>query len=154
MLSCTAPTRLTVLPQDLRSSFREVQGETSLIGTEVVDVEDQFLRKVFWRTPHCPANTGIDLRNQYLKDKPKRMSAYQSVLVPRNIDRNDLLKTEIPLKIRSDERSDETSRCSVDMDRAVNTLRDKEVIDFLCVLVFASVCCAPRYTFNESNASS
>lgn len=52
---------LVVLADDLGSSLGEVEGETGLVGTEVVDVEDKFLGQVFGGSPNNPANTGVDL---------------------------------------------------------------------------------------------
>lgn len=52
--------QLVVLSDDLRRSSGEVEGERSLISTEVVDVEDQLLGEVLGITPDHPANTGID----------------------------------------------------------------------------------------------
>lgn len=38
---------LVVLVNDLGCVFGEVEGEGGLVGVEVIDVEDEFLRKVF-----------------------------------------------------------------------------------------------------------
>ncbi len=51
---------LVVLADDLGSSFREIEGEGSLIGAEVVNVEYELLGKVFWGTPDDPSNTRVD----------------------------------------------------------------------------------------------
>jgi hypothetical protein len=51
---------LVVLSNDLRGPTGEIQGEGSLVGTKVVDVEDKFFRKVFWITPDNPADAGVD----------------------------------------------------------------------------------------------
>lgn len=53
---------LVVLSNDLGGTLGEVEGERRLVCAKVIDVEDQFLRQVFRRTPNHPANTGIDLR--------------------------------------------------------------------------------------------
>jgi hypothetical protein len=48
------------LADDLGSAFREVQGEGGLVGTEVVNIEDEFFGEVFGGTPDDPAYTGVD----------------------------------------------------------------------------------------------
>lgn len=53
--------QLVVLTDDLRSTFGEVQGKRSLVGAEVVDVENQFLGKEFRRAPNAPAYAGVYL---------------------------------------------------------------------------------------------
>lgn len=53
---------LVVLANDLGGTLGEVEGEGCLIGAEVVDVENQFFRKVFRRAPNHPANTRVDLK--------------------------------------------------------------------------------------------
>lgn len=90
--------QLVVLAQDLGSSTREVEGKGSLVSTEVVDVEDQLGRQVLGVTPDAPANTGVD----------------ETILVAGNVDRNDLLKTEVPDEVRVDERCNETTGCGID----------------------------------------
>lgn len=47
--------QLVVLADDLRSAFGEVEGERSLVGAEVVDVEDEFFGEVFGGAPDDPA---------------------------------------------------------------------------------------------------
>ena len=54
------PDELVVLPNDLTSAFAEVEGEGSLIGAEVVNVEDELLGEVLGATPDDPADTGIN----------------------------------------------------------------------------------------------
>ena len=54
---------LVILADNLRSAFREVEGEGCLLGAKVVDVEDQFFGKVFRRAPDHPANTRVDLED-------------------------------------------------------------------------------------------
>jgi hypothetical protein len=51
---------LIVLANDLGSTLGEIEGKGCLVGSEVVDVEDEFLRKVFWGSPDNPADTGVD----------------------------------------------------------------------------------------------
>ena len=54
---------LVVLTNYLGGAFGEVEGERGLVGPKVVDIEDQFFRKVFGRTPDDPADTGINLQD-------------------------------------------------------------------------------------------
>ena len=54
---------LVVLANNLGGAFGEVEGERGLVGAKVVDVEDQFFRKVFGRAPDDPADTGINLED-------------------------------------------------------------------------------------------
>ncbi len=54
---------LVVLANDLRGTFGEVEGERSLIGAKVIDVEHQLFRKVFGRAPDDPADTGVNLED-------------------------------------------------------------------------------------------
>jgi hypothetical protein len=54
------PDELVVLPNDLTSAFAEVEGEGSLVGAEVVDVEDELLGEVLGATPDDPADTGVN----------------------------------------------------------------------------------------------
>jgi len=52
--------QLIILTNNLRCTLGEVECEGSLVGAEVVDVEDEFLREVLGRTPQNPTNTRID----------------------------------------------------------------------------------------------
>ena len=54
---------LIVLANDLGGAFGEIEGERSLVGAKVVDVEHQFFRKVFRRAPDDPADTGVNLED-------------------------------------------------------------------------------------------
>lgn len=51
---------LVVLADDLGGTFGEVEGEGGLVGTEVVDVEDELLGEVFGSTPDNPADSWVD----------------------------------------------------------------------------------------------
>lgn len=84
------------------------------------------LWKEFWVAPDNPSNTRID----------------QTILVARNVDGNDLFKSEVPDQIWINERSHEATRCSVNVNRAVNATLNEQVIDGLRVLIFASVGCS------------
>jgi hypothetical protein len=52
--------KLVVLSNDLTSAAREVEREGRLVRTQVVDVEDEFLREVLGIAPHNPAHTGVN----------------------------------------------------------------------------------------------
>jgi hypothetical protein len=52
--------QLVVLADDLGGTLGEVEGEGRLVGSEVVDVEDELLGEVFGGSPDDPANTGVD----------------------------------------------------------------------------------------------
>lgn len=54
---------LVVLANDLGGAFGEIEGERGLVGAKVIDIEDQFFRKVFGRAPDDPADTGINLES-------------------------------------------------------------------------------------------
>jgi hypothetical protein len=51
---------LIVLTDDLGCALREVEGERSLVGTKVVDVEDKLLWEKLRLSPDDPAYTGVD----------------------------------------------------------------------------------------------
>jgi len=53
------PDQLVVLANDLGGAAGEVERERSLVGTQVIDVEDQFLRQELRITPDDPANTRV-----------------------------------------------------------------------------------------------
>lgn len=65
-----------------------------------------------------------------------RIRAY---LVTRNIDRHDFLASEVPLQIRDDERSDETTTGGINVDGSINVSLNEEIVDSLDVLVLTSV---------------
>ncbi len=48
------------MADDLGGAFGEVEGEGGLVGTEVVDVEDEFFREEFRAAPDDPAYAGVD----------------------------------------------------------------------------------------------
>lgn len=52
---------LVVLANDLRSTFAKIERKGSLVSTQVIDVENELLRKIFWRAPYDPTYTRIDL---------------------------------------------------------------------------------------------
>jgi hypothetical protein len=92
--------QLVVLAQDLGGTTGEVEGERSLIGAKVVDVEDQLGREVLGITPDTPTNTGVD----------------EAILVTRDVDGDNLFETEVPDKIGVDEGCNEATRCGVNYD--------------------------------------
>jgi hypothetical protein len=53
-----------------------------------------------------------------------------------------LLKTEVPNKVGSDERRHETTRSSINVDRAIDVPLDEQVIDLLGIFVLSSESCA------------
>lgn len=55
---------LVILANNLGGAFGEVEGERGLVGAKVVDVKDQFFRKVFGRAPDDPADTGVNLKSR------------------------------------------------------------------------------------------
>ena len=79
---------LIVLANDLGSAFGEVECERGLVSAKIVDVEYQFLREVFRRTPDDPADARIHLEDR----KPSSHInwiieyTYQTVLVARDIN--------------------------------------------------------------------
>lgn len=95
--------QLVVLTQNLRGATGEVEGEGSLIGTEVVDVENELLGEVLGVTPDGPADTGVN----------------QTVLVAGYVDGNHTFQSKVPLEVGVDKRSDEATRCSVDCSKLV-----------------------------------
>ena len=64
------PDQLVVLSDNLTRAARKIESEGSLIGAEVVDVEDEFLRQVGWISPDDPTDAWV----------------YKAVLVARDID--------------------------------------------------------------------
>ena len=69
------------------------------------------------------------------------IEAYQTILVSRHVDADHLLETEVPLQIRLDEGGNEASTRSVDVNRAINVLLDKQIVDSLHILVLSRVGC-------------
>jgi hypothetical protein len=112
------------LSDDLRSSAGEVEGKGCLIGTEVIDVEDEFLGQVLGVTPYDPTDTRVN----------------ESVLVSGDVDRRNFGKTEVPEQTGVNEGGDETTRCSIDVDININVAFNKEVVDGFYVFVFTGVC--------------
>ena len=99
---------LIVLAEYLRRSFREIEGEGSLVGTEVIDVEYQLLGQILGRAPHNPTHTRI----------------YKSVLVTRDVDRDDFLETKVPLETWVHKWCHEPSTSTVNVNRTIDILLD------------------------------
>lgn len=51
--------KLVVLSQNLHRTLTEVEGEGSLVGTEVVDVEDEGVVEVGFGSPDGPSDSGV-----------------------------------------------------------------------------------------------
>lgn len=54
---------LVVLPDDLGGAFGEVECEGSLVRAEIIDIEDEFFRKILGGAPDDPADAGVDLEH-------------------------------------------------------------------------------------------
>ena len=52
---------LVVLADNLGGALGEVEGETGLVGAEIVDIEDKFFRQILGGAPDDPANAGVNL---------------------------------------------------------------------------------------------
>lgn len=114
---------LVVLADDLGGALGEVESEGGLVGTEVVDIEDELLGEELGVAPDDPADAGID----------------EAVLVAGDVDADDVGEAEIPFQLGDDEGRDETTGCGVDVDGGVETALVEEVVDGFCVLVLACV---------------
>jgi hypothetical protein len=78
---------LVVLANDLGCAFGEVEGEGGLVGAEVIDVEDELLRKVFRGSPDDPADTWVDetiLRSRLGKGSAPRVEVRDSPYVQKH----------------------------------------------------------------------
>lgn len=56
----TEADELVILADDLACAFGEVEGEGRLIGTKIVDIEDEFLGKILGSPPDNPADAGVN----------------------------------------------------------------------------------------------
>ena len=79
---------LVVLANNLGGALGEVESERGLVGAKVVDVEDQFFRKVLGRAPDNPADAGVNLESHKPRLSVDRRieCTYQTILVTRHID--------------------------------------------------------------------
>jgi hypothetical protein len=91
---------LVVLRDDLAGALGEVERERGLVGAEVVDVEDEFLRQVLLAAPDAPADAGVD----------------EAVLVAADVDALDQRQAEVPLQVRVQEGRDEAAARRVHVD--------------------------------------
>ena len=96
---------LIVLSQNLSGRTREVQADLSNVGTQIVDAEWHFFGQVFFAFPANPAKSRI----------------YQTELMTRYTDRKYPFQTEIPLRVRIEERKNETTTGGIYVDRNVIT---------------------------------
>lgn len=65
-------------------TFREVEGESLLIITKIVDVEDKFIRQVFLVPPNHPPYPGI----------------HKTILVTTNVYTLNQWQSEVPFQFR------------------------------------------------------
>lgn len=133
---------MVVLSDDLRGALGKVEGKGGLVGSKIVDVEDEFLRKELGGAPYTPSHTGIYLARPH--QSPSYMirdhvNTDQTVLVPRDIDRYDFLETKVPHEIWVDKRSDKSAARCIDMDGTVKFLLHEQVIDGLDIFVLPGV---------------
>jgi hypothetical protein len=137
---------LVVLPDDLGGSFGEVEREGGLVCAEVVDVEDEFFGEVFGAAPDDPAYTWVNEAVSILVLEMERVEKGRDVLVARNVDGNHLLESEIPFEVRDHERSNKSTRSSINMNNRVNLLLNQQIIDSLRILIFTRVSRAQNNT--------
>jgi len=64
---------------------------------------------------------------------------HQAVFVSGDIDRDDLLKAEVPFEVRDNERRNEASARCIHVDGAINVLFDKQIIDSLDIFILAGI---------------
>ena len=98
------PDHLVVLANDLRGTAGKVEGKGSLVGTKIVDIEDEFLRKVFRIAPNDPTNARIN----------------KAVFVPRDIDANNFFKAKVPKKTWINKRRNEATAGGINCVRLAN----------------------------------
>jgi hypothetical protein len=137
---------LVVLADDLGGSFGEVEREGGLVCAEVVDVEDEFFGEVFRASPNDPAYAWVDEAVSVLVLEMERVERGGDVLVARNVDGNHLLESEIPFEVRDHERSNESTRSSINMNNRINLLLNQQIIDSLRILIFTRVSRAQNNT--------
>ena len=125
-----------VLSDHLASRAREVERERRHVAAEVVDVEDQVLRKRLRVAPDRPADPRVD----------------ESVLVARGVDRLDARKAEVPLEVGLDERRHEPARGRVDVERDVQTLVGLELVERAGDLLDRLVAAVERRAENRDDA--
>lgn len=84
-------------------TFGEIEGESGLVSSKIVDMEDEFIRQVFLVPPDDPTNSSIN--------KP--------ILVPTHINTLYKGQPKVPLKIRVNEWGNKPSTRSINMNRSV-----------------------------------
>jgi hypothetical protein len=147
---------LVVLTDDLGGTLGEVKSERGLVSTKVIDVEDKLLRKVLYNISHwIPLCQGtalplpnarytiqhLGIRDLRQSEKPQNSTptTLLTVLVTGSVDRDDLLKSEIPLKLRNNKWSHETTGSGINVDDGVNVSLDQEIVNGLGIFVLSSV---------------
>jgi hypothetical protein len=98
------PDHLIVLANDLRGTARKVKGKGGLVGTKIVDIEDEFLRKVFRIAPNGPTHARIN----------------KAVFVPRDIDANNPFEAKVPKKTWINKRCNEATASGINCVKLAN----------------------------------
>ena len=75
-----------------------------MVGTKVVDIEDEFLGKVFRIAPNDPTNARIN----------------KAVFVPRDIDANNLFEAKVPKKTWINKRCNEATTGGINCVKLAN----------------------------------
>lgn len=57
--------QLIILGDDLRGAFGKIEGKGGLVGSEVVDVENELFGEEFRRAPDTPTHAGVNLAKGY-----------------------------------------------------------------------------------------
>lgn len=81
-------------------TFGKVEGESGLVSSQIVDMEDELLREVFLAAPDDPSNTGI----------------HQPILVAAHVDALHQWQPKVPHKLRVQKRCHKASTCGVHVD--------------------------------------
>ena len=102
-----------VLRDHLAARPGEVERKRRHMAAEIIDVEHE----VPWQCLFVPP------------DDPSDARIHESILVARGVDRLHPVDAEVPLEVRLEERSDESARGAVDMDRDVDALVALEPIE-------------------------
>ena len=99
------PDHLIVLANNLRGTAGKVKGKGGLVGTKVVDIEDEFFGKVFGIAPNDPTHARIN----------------KAIFVPRDIDANNLFEAKVPKKAWINKRCNEATAGSINCVRLANS---------------------------------
>lgn len=140
--------QLVILTDNLGCAFGKVQGKGGLVGSEVIDVEDEFFREEFCRAPNTPAHARIYLMgNQQAMSIPHdHANTDQTILVPRDIDRYYFLEAKVPDEVWDDKRSNKPAARRVDVDGTVNLFLHQQVVDGLDIFILPRVGCSEDRT--------